>query len=77
MTTKLETIGNGVNLMTMNDVELRDLDNVNAWMFAFDLSLRERHAANCLLLGEGEYSFSNIKHRITVKCRNVMCCVEA
>ena len=56
------------NLLTLQDVKLTDLDEVAAWMYALDMTLRERHEACCQLLGEGQYTVSNIEHRVTLEC---------
>lgn len=69
MTTDLMPMADGVNLLTLDGVGYRDLESVNAWLSACSMNSRERHDGCCTLMSCGEYSFSNIEHKVTVECR--------
>lgn len=69
MKTSLLPASNNVKVLKLCDVRYRDLEAVNAWLYACSMTSRERHDGCCALMSCGKYSFSNIEHRVTVECR--------
>lgn len=69
MTTNLSSIDNRVNLLTLSGITLLDLDEVASWLSACDFCEKQLREACQHVLAEGEYTFSNIEHRLTVELR--------
>lgn len=68
MNTKLHPASDGVNMLMVRGVTVNDLKDVDAWLFAIDLSPNERRAACQQLLSDGSFSVCNIEHRVEVHC---------
>lgn len=60
---------NGVNKLRIFGVTLIDLDEVDSWMFAFDMSQSERNDACRQILCEGVFMVCNIENRVEMECR--------
>ena len=69
MTTSLTPIADDVNLLTLDGIRYRDLEAVNAWLYACSIQPCERHDICCCLMLQGEYSFCNIEYRLEVNCK--------
>lgn len=68
MTTELHPIANNVNLLRLRHIDLLDTDNVDAWLFAIDMTGKERSDAIRRVLEGEEFCVSNIEYRVTVSC---------
>ncbi len=68
MTTKLVPIDNKVNLLSLSNIRLTDLDEVAAWFYALDIPVNEYQNLCRCIMGGGRLAFSNIEHRVTVEC---------
>lgn len=68
MTTKLVPIDNSVNLLSLSNIRLTDLDEVTAWFYALDIPVNEYRNLCVCILKDLRLAFSNIEHRVTVEC---------
>lgn len=68
MTTELVPIDESVNLLSLRKIRLTDLDEVVAWFYALDIPMNEYRNLCLRILENDELYFSNIEHRVTVKC---------
>ena len=66
MRTLISCLDDGVNLLTVSDVSLIDLDDVDSWLNAIGMEVSERPSACRRILTEGGYTVSNVEHRITL-----------
>lgn len=71
MKTDLIPLSCGVNRLSLKDVSLIDIDNVDSWLYAIDLPPCERKAACLQVLTRGNYSVCNIEYRIEVCIKGV------
>ena len=69
MTTELHPIVNKANMLKLRNVRPHDADDVDAWLFAIDLTEAERREAIRMILSGEEFCISNIEHRVTLSCR--------
>ena len=67
MKTWSSCLDDGVNLLTVSDVSLIDLDDVDSWLSAIGMEASERPSACRRIMTEGSYSVSNVEHRITLE----------
>ena len=58
----------GIDQFTMNGIRKIDLDRVEAWLYALGHSDEERRYGCHQIMNEGHFSFSNLRHRISVHC---------
>lgn len=68
MRTSLHPMPNRINLLSLRDLTLLDMDNVNAWLEAIDMSPDERRDACKKILSDGSFAVCNIEHRLEVCC---------
>jgi len=68
MTTSLEPADNAVSILAMRGVTLTDLDVVDSWLHAIDMSDSERRSACRQVFTDGLYSVCNIEYRVEVYC---------
>lgn len=66
MKTTLKSTDNCVNLLTIQGVTRRDMEDVAAWMGACGLTEKETDDGCARLLSDGEYSFSSLESRVSV-----------
>lgn len=69
MNTRMKSINDRVNLLTVSGITLTDLDEVDAWLYALDMAETDRRAACRQIITDGSYSVSNIEHRVTLEFR--------
>ena len=69
MNTRMKSINDRVNMLTVSGITLTDLDEVDAWLYALDMAETDRRAACCQIIADGSYSVSNIEHRVTLEFR--------
>lgn len=65
MKTRLGYTDDNVNTLTLSGVSLIDMDDVDAWLYAIDMTAKERKDACRKILTDGRYDVSNIEHRVT------------
>ena len=70
MRTSLHPMPNRINLLSLCDVTLLDMDNVNAWFEAIDMSSDERRDACKKILSDGSFAVCNIEYRLEVCCHS-------
>lgn len=66
MKTRLENIGNRANRLILSGVTVIDMDEVASWLSACDIGGSLMRDIARRILGNGEYSFCNIEHRVEV-----------
>lgn len=69
MNTRMKSINDRVNLLTVSGITLTDLDEVDAWLYALDMAETDRRSACRQIITDGSYSVSNIEHRVTLEFR--------
>lgn len=70
MRTNLHPMPDRMCLLSLCDVTLLDMDNVNAWLEAIDMSPEECHDACKKILSDGSFSVCNIEYRLEVRFRS-------
>ena len=70
MRTSLHPMPDRMCLLSLCDVTLLDIDNVNAWLEAIDMSPKECHDACKKILSDGSFSVCNIEYRLEVRFRS-------
>ena len=70
MRTSLHPMPDRMCLLSLCDVTLLDMDNVNAWLEAIDMSLDERRDACKKILSDGSFAVCNIENRLEVCCHS-------
>lgn len=68
MRTDLSPLRNKTNRLSLHDITLLDLSDVDAWLFAIDLTPSERKDACWQIMYEGGFHICNIEYRIEVDC---------
>lgn len=66
MKTNLSYLSKKVNLLTLTNINIINMDDVDAWLYAIDFSPSDRKEACRQILTDGNFSVSNIEHRITI-----------
>lgn len=64
MTTNLIPLKGGVNRLSLHDVSLLRIDEVDAWLYALDFTPSERKKACSQVLSDGQFYVCNIEHRL-------------
>ncbi len=64
MTTSLIPLKDCVNRLSIQNISLLGIDEVDAWLYALDFTPSERKKACRQLLSDGKYSVCNIEHRL-------------
>ena len=70
MKNRLHPMPDRMCLLSLCDVTLLDMDNVNAWFEAIDMSSDERRDACKMILSDGSFAVCNIEHRLEVCCHS-------
>ena len=70
MRTSLHPMPDRMCLLSLCDVTLLDMDNVNAWLEAIDMSTDERRDACKMILSDGSFAVCNIEYRLEVCCHS-------
>lgn len=70
MKIRLHPMPNRMNLLSLRDLTLLDMDNVNAWLEAIDMSSDERRDACKKILSDGCFAVCNIEYRLEVCCHS-------
>ena len=70
MRTSLHPMPDRICLLSLCDVTLLDMDNVNAWLEAIDMSTDERRDACKMILSDGSFAVCNIEHRLEICCHS-------
>ena len=68
MKTTLSPAGNKTNRLSLHNITLYDLSEVDAWLFAVDLTPSERNDACRQIMQNGGFHICNIEYRIEVDC---------
>lgn len=68
MTINLTPIDNFTNLLTLQNVTLLSLDDVDAWLYAIEMTTSERSHACRQIMTDGKFSVCNIEHRVEIEC---------
>ena len=70
MRTSLHPMPDRMCLLSLCDVTLLDMDNVNAWLEAIDMSSDERRDACKKILSDGSFAVCNIEYRLEARFRS-------
>ena len=69
MKTRLHHIDDYVNFLSLKDITIIDLDEVDAWMQAIDMLKNERLDACKQIFLSGSFIICNTEHRLELCCR--------
>ena len=70
MRTRLYPMSDMMCLLALRDVTDMDVDDVDAWFEAIDMSPEERQEAFRQILSEGRFIVCNIEHRLEICCHS-------
>lgn len=70
MKIRLHPMPNRMNLLSLRDLTQIDMDNVNSWLEAIDMSSDERRDACKKILSDGSFAVCNIEYRLEVRFRS-------
>lgn len=69
MTMEIRNAKSGVRNLVLKNIGLYDREFLFAWLYALDVLYPEHERVFRHILEKGTYSFSNIKHKVSVFCR--------